>query len=164
MQVDVGFSDKISPPAKQITYPTLLGMVEPRLRAYSYETLIAEKLQAIVFWGSINTRLKDFFDLWVLSHEVNFEGEILSEAISTTFNARKTHIPEGLPTSLFNGSAPQLQQQWSAFLRRFNGENEQQANFMSIIEELRLFLDPVLLAASTRTSFRKTWYSGSGWK
>ena len=164
MQVDVGFSDKISPPAKQVTYPTLLGMAEPRLRGYSHETVIAEKLQVMVFWGSINTRLKDFYDLWVISREVSIDGDILSEAILTTFNARKTHIPEGLPTSLSNGSAPQLQQQWLAFLRRFNGENEQLANFMSIIEELRLFLDPVILAASTRTSFRKTWHSGLGWK
>lgn len=67
MQVDIGFSDVITPKAIQVEYPTLLGMSAPVIRGYLPETMISEKFQAIVYLGELNSRMKDFYDLWLLS-------------------------------------------------------------------------------------------------
>ena len=67
MRIDVGFSDNVVPPAVELSYPTLLDMPEPNLQAYTHETLIAEKVQAMVFLGMINSRMKDFYDVWTLA-------------------------------------------------------------------------------------------------
>ncbi len=163
MRVDIAFADAINPPAKQIIYPTILGMQEPRLLAYVYDTVIAEKLQAIVFWGSANTRMKDFYDIRLLSQEVILEGNALTGAIITTFNTRNTPIPDSIPTSLLDGFELQFQQQWSAFLRKFDGETDELADFEKVIEELRKFLDPPLLAAAEGSEFKKAWNPGDGW-
>jgi len=79
MQIDIGFSDILVPPAITVDYPTILDMPEPHLQAYSWETLIAEKFQAMVFLGSINSRMKDFYDVWLLTNEAVIDGSILSE-------------------------------------------------------------------------------------
>lgn len=77
LQVDVGFGDAITPGAEEVEYPTLLGMAPPRLRAYPKETVVAEKLEAMVQLGLANSRMKDFYDLLVMSRTFAFEGEPL---------------------------------------------------------------------------------------
>lgn len=120
VQVDIGFGDLVSPPPKDIDYPTLLGMAKPRVRAYSMESVIAEKLEAMVSLGLLNSRLKDFFDVWFLARTFPFEAAPLRTAILGTFSKRKTAWSrESLAAVLseLEGDAAK-EVQWRAFLRR----------------------------------------------
>ncbi|MEX2218061.1 MAG: nucleotidyl transferase AbiEii/AbiGii toxin family protein [Phycisphaerales bacterium] len=96
-QVDVGTGDAVSPEAEPLDYPTLLGHPAPRLRAYPRETVIAEKLEALVTLGIANTRMKDFFDLWTIARSFPFDARTLARAIRATFERRRTTIPSGMP-------------------------------------------------------------------
>ena len=100
LQVDVGFGDALPVAPEEITFPVLLGMAAPKLRAYSRETVVAEKLEAIVKLGMLNTRFKDYFDLHYLAQKFPFEGALLVQSIAGTFARRGTAFPEGLPVWL----------------------------------------------------------------
>ena len=92
MQIDIGFSDVITPAPLSINYPAMLGRVGADLMAYSRETVIAEKLEAMVSLGQLNSGMKDFFDIWQLSQSQDFEVKLLVQAISRTFSRRRTKI------------------------------------------------------------------------
>ncbi len=101
IQADIGFGDAVTPEAKEIDYPTLLDSSgAPCLRAYPRETVVAEKYQALVNLGMANSRMKDFYDLWVIAREFDFDGETLSEAIRNTFSRRQTPLPGHTPPGL----------------------------------------------------------------
>jgi len=93
LQVDVGFGDAVTPAAEEVEYPTLLGMEPPRLRAYPKETVVAEKLEAMVKLGLANTRMKDFYDVLVMARTFPFDGDTLRRAITATFARRGTAVP-----------------------------------------------------------------------
>ena len=93
LQVDIGFADAITPGPVTLEYPSLLGFPAPRLSAYPRETVVAEKLETAVSLGMQNSRMKDFYDLWTMAREFEFEGAVLSHAIRNTFDRRKTAIP-----------------------------------------------------------------------
>ena len=117
--VDIGFGDAVEPGVEDIDLPTLLDFPRPHLRAYARETVIAEKFQAMVALGLANTRMKDFYDIWVLSRAYEFDPERLRRAIRATFDRRATPIPRVAPdalTPVFSTSASK-QQQWAAFTR-----------------------------------------------
>lgn len=115
--VDIGFGDATEPGVEELDYPVLLDFPAPRIRAYARETVIAEKLQAMVALGDANSRMKDFYDIWVLSALASFEGDRLARAIAATFARRKTPIPDGLPRALTVefASQPAKRTQWNAF-------------------------------------------------
>ncbi len=121
LQVDVGFGDAVTPAAETITYPTLLDdLPAPQLRVYPRETVFAEKLEAIVKLGTLNTRLKDYFDLLALARENAMDAELLAQAIAATFERRRTPLPDSLPiglTAAYSQDASK-QTQWQAFLRK----------------------------------------------
>jgi predicted nucleotidyltransferase component of viral defense system len=91
MQVDVGFGDVIVPGDQRIEFPSLLDFPVAVLRGYTRESVVAEKLEAMVKRGSITSRMSDFYDIWLLSRQYEFEGDVLSEAISRTFMDRPSH-------------------------------------------------------------------------
>ena len=94
MQIDIGFGDAVTPQAQLVTYPTLLADVPaPTLRAYPKATVVAEKLHAVTHLGMTNSRMKDFFDLWVLLHDTTMDDAELQQAIEATFARRQTAIP-----------------------------------------------------------------------
>ena len=119
LQVDVGFGDAITPAAQDIEYPTLLNLPPPRLRSYPRETVIAEKLQAMVQLGMANTRMKDFYDLWIMAREFEFRGAVLSDAITATFQAKYGNSlgPSDRPHEPFMQDESHAMQ-WQAFLTR----------------------------------------------
>ncbi|MHB1458577.1 MAG: nucleotidyl transferase AbiEii/AbiGii toxin family protein [Armatimonadota bacterium] len=120
VRVDIGFGDAVTPEATKIIYPTLLDLPAPVMLAYPRETVVAEKLEALVRLGMINSRMKDFYDLWVFSKSFTFDGNILTDAIAATFKRRGTQIPKDLPiafTSEFYDDDLKIQQ-WSAFLKK----------------------------------------------
>jgi Nucleotidyl transferase AbiEii toxin, Type IV TA system len=84
MQIDIGFGDVVSPEAEERDYPTLLDLPAAHLRMYPRETVIAEKFEAMVDLGTLNTRMKDFFDIWLLASQFNFTGPELAQAIEKT--------------------------------------------------------------------------------
>src|SRR5260370_40020774 len=98
--VDVGFGDAIEPGLQEIALPVLLDLPAPRLRSYPRETVIAEKFQAMVMLGRANTRMKDFYDIWVLARSFDYKRDALARAIAATFARRKTEIPIARPDAL----------------------------------------------------------------
>jgi hypothetical protein len=80
-----------------MNYPTILDLPAPHLRGYSRESTIAEKFEAMVKLGILNSRMKDFFDIWLMSCRFNFDGTTLTEAITKTFSTRGAKIPAEPP-------------------------------------------------------------------
>ncbi len=119
MQVDLGFSDVVTPGPVEITYPTLLDQPAPRLKAYNAETAMAEKFEAMVKLGELNSRMKDFFDLWTLARSGAFDRQTLQAAIEKTFARRQTQAKPSAACFLESyGTSVDKQAQWSAFVRR----------------------------------------------
>jgi len=121
LQVDIGFGDAVTPAAQPVSYPTLLDDVPaPALRAYPKATVVAEKLHAVTILGMTNSRMKDFFDLWVLLHDTTLDDAELQRALEATFARRQTTIPNALPIGLSDAFAADAtkQVQWKAFLRK----------------------------------------------
>jgi predicted nucleotidyltransferase component of viral defense system len=116
--IDIGYGDATEPGLNDIELPVLLDQPVPNLRAYRYETVIAEKFQAMVALGLANSRLKDFYDIWILIQIYDFKDDRLAQAIAATFARRKTEIPTERPDGLTSAFAsdPTKQQQWTAFV------------------------------------------------
>jgi predicted nucleotidyltransferase component of viral defense system len=164
LQIDVGFGDAITPKAEAVTYPTLLGMEAPKLRAYPRETVVAEKLKAMVKLGTANSRMKDFFDVFVMARTFTFDGPLLKEAFVATFGRRGTALPVEAPVALtpaFAGDATK-RRQWTAFLNRSN-LGETVPSFDDVVAALAEFLMPPLLAAGRGDDFVRTWSAGRLW-
>jgi len=164
LQIDVGFGDAVTPEPAEIDYPALLDSPPPRIRAYPCETVIAEKLQALVVFDMAISRMKDFYDMWVLSKQFAFDGVSLSAAIAATFDRRSTPVPDGVPTALTDRFAQDRgkQAQWTAFLRR-NGLADSAPDLSNAIHDLRIFLVEPLRAAARNNSFPESWKPGGPW-
>lgn len=118
LQLDIGFGDALVPGASREVFPTLLDLPAPNLLCYSRESAIAEKFEAMVKLGGLNSRMKDFYDIWLLARQFNFNAATLNEAIQQTFRQRGTDLPNALP---FEGTfATEKQTQWNAFHRRLD--------------------------------------------
>jgi hypothetical protein len=118
VQCDIGFGDAITPAPAARSYPTLLDMAAPQLRVYPLETVIAEKLEAVVKFGAFNSRLKDYFDLWVLMRYEHIDEALAAQAVRATFERRGTDLPAGTPAGLTDDFAKGKGAAWNAFLRR----------------------------------------------
>ena len=162
LQMDVGFADVVSPAPTSLKYPILLGMPAPRLRGYPPETVVAEKLQAMAFLGIINSRMKDFYDLWVLASRFSFKGASLQKAVSLTFENRGTPIFAEIP-ALMEPFAIEKQAQWQAFLSR-NTLKDAPRKLVEVTYFLHEFLAPVLAATEGNQPFTATWKAGGPWR
>lgn len=164
MQVDIGFGDVIVPGSIELEYPTLLDFPAPVLQAYPRETVIAEKLQVLTALGLLNSRMKDYYDLALLSRVYSFESEYLIEAIVATFRNRGTRIeaePAGLSASFSTDPARTVQ--WRAFVRRSRFIDEA-GQLERLVTEIRRFACPLLAAASAEKRFHASWHPGGPWK
>ena len=164
IQVDIGFGDAITPGTQEIHFPTLLDQPAPHVLSYPPETVIAEKLEAIISLGDINGRLKDFYDLGVISRMFEINGGILAKAIAATFARRKTDLPEAEPPSLMPAFAnlDTTKRNWDAFIRR-NTLAVKFASFEALQEALLTFLQPPIAAARTAEALNARWLPGKGW-
>jgi predicted nucleotidyltransferase component of viral defense system len=122
--VDIGFGDAVEPGVEDIDLPVLLDMPSPHLRAYPLETVIAEKFHAMVVLGRANSRMKDYYDVWMLTSTFEIEPERLRQAIAATFARRKTEIPSAVPDGLSDDFCADAgkQRQWAAFARNLSGQ------------------------------------------
>lgn len=165
MQIDVGFGNAIHPGALDVEYPTLLGDPAPRIRAYPTEAVIAEKFEAMVKLGEVNSRIKDFYDVHVLASGFAFDGEQLSTSIATTFEHRRTAIAGGLPVALtpsFYERATQATR-WRTYCAR-NRLPGAPTDFVAVGETLRGFLGPVWSALTENSPFVSVWPPGGPWE
>jgi predicted nucleotidyltransferase component of viral defense system len=144
IQIDIGYGDKIKPDPTPIQYPVLLDQFEePSIMAYSTETVIAEKLQAIIALSELNSRMKDFFDIYTLLKLNKFDRSLLKEAIMSTFSHRKTML--NLNSIVFTNDFAQDTQRnkmWKAFLRKINLSNE--IEFSDVMKTISQKLLPLL--------------------
>ena len=165
LQVDCGFGDAITPEASVHDFPTFLDLPAPRLRMYPKETVVAEKFEAMVKIGEANSRMKDFYDLWVLGCDFSFSGAVLAMAIENTFNRRRTHFPIGTPEA-FNATFiqnPMKQTQWQAFVRKTRFVKVEK-DFGKTIDLLRIFLLPPLESIQKSKSFKMIWPPNGPWQ
>jgi predicted nucleotidyltransferase component of viral defense system len=152
--IDIGFGDAVEPGLEEIDLPVLLDLPTPQLRAYARETVVAEKFQAMVAFGRANSRMKDFYDVWVLAKSYDFNNDRLARAIAATFDRRGTPLPDALPDALTVEFARDetKRRQWVAFsadLAIATGP------FESVIEDLATFLMPKVAQARHFAKFKK---------
>jgi len=146
VNVDVGFGDATEPDPEMLEYPVLLDLPPPRLRGYARETVVAEKFQAMVALGMTNSRMKDDYDLWVLSQSFDFDRSRLATAISATFARRKTAIPIEIPDALTPafGEDARKQRQWETFTRDVAMDS---GSLRDVVTALAAFLMPAATSA-----------------
>jgi hypothetical protein len=145
IQIDCGFGDIISPHPLQMDYPTLLHKEGVKVLAYSKETIVAEKFEAIVRLTTFNTRMKDFFDIVFLANEFDFDGETLQIAIRNTFARRQTslNLAKGLLDSDC-GDRTHFQRHWDAFRSRTRLTTKE--IFNDIFKVIQVFIAPAIEA------------------
>lgn len=139
--IDIAFGDSVEPGLQEIDLPVMLDFPAPHLRAYARETVIAEKFQAMVMLGRVNSRMKDLYDIWVLSRTFEFKDGKLPRAIAATFARRKTEMPRDLPDALTVDFAndPTKVQQWNSFVADVAF---QPGTLADVIKDLSAFLMP----------------------
>jgi predicted nucleotidyltransferase component of viral defense system len=162
LQIDIGFGDAVVPGPQVAEYPTLLDSSPPRLRVYPKETVVAEKFEAMVALGIANSRMKDFYDLYILSEQFDFDGDLLARAIAATFARRQTALPKSVPLGLTEPFAADASKskQWTAFVMR--GRLRVTApSLAEIVTRLHSFLWPPAKAARDQRRFDGKWLHGS---
>jgi hypothetical protein len=143
VQVDVGYGDAVTPAPEIASYPVMLeDMPAPELRVYPRYTVIAEKFEAIVSLGMANSRMKDYFDLWVLLQHADLEQAILEQALEATFKRRETAMPKGTPAGLSDQFASEKSRVtlWDAFVGRNKLEAESLSNTVIYLRERFAFV------------------------
>lgn len=164
VQIDIGFGDAVVPGPDEVHYPVILGeMPGPHLHVYPRYTVVAEKLEALTSLGMLNSRMKDYFDLWILAKHSDFDGQILSRAVAATFERRRTAVPTGVPIGLSDEFINDAQKgkQWQGFLRK-NALDPM--SLATVVVDLRDFLMPVLAAIAAGGSHDYPWRAGAGWQ
>jgi hypothetical protein len=165
VRIDVGFGDVITPEATKVDFPSMLGFPKPSLLAYPKETVVAEKFEAMVKLGIVNTRMKDFHDLRSLCQEFHFDGRSLSEAVEKTFIRRRTPLPAKVAPIVFSAEFfedENKKRQWSAFCRKYRGYVND-ASLESICLEIARFLMPVVEFLNNKKSFDRSWAPKGPW-
>ncbi len=165
IQIDIGFGDVVTPAASEATYPVLLDFPAPILAVYSRESVVAEKFQAMVMLGMANSRMKDFYDLWILARQFDFQGPLLCKAIRATFEKRRTPVPADVPTAL----SPEFsrdrskQVQWRAFVNKSKLDTGG-IGLHEVVIVLCDFLMPPTRAVAAETLLERVWPPSGPWQ
>ncbi|MDD5464900.1 MAG: nucleotidyl transferase AbiEii/AbiGii toxin family protein [Candidatus Omnitrophica bacterium] len=165
MQIDVGFGDIIYPKPQVIDYPTILSLPKPHFKGYPVESVVSEKFEAMVKLGLLNSRMKDFYDIWLMIRQFNFNGSDLAEALKRTFEHRKTNIPAGKPLfaeEIYDEKSDR-QTLWKAFLRKGNIKHASEKLAITA-KEIENFLIKPLDAINKSKKFIGAWKAPGPWK
>lgn len=166
LQVDIGFGDVITPGPEEQDYPTLLDLPAPRLWTYPRETVVAEKLDAMVSRDQTNSRVKDLWDIACLARRFAFDGETLRTAIQETFRRRGTSFPVERPAALlpdyYEDSA--RTQHWQVLRRQIPADADGPVRLVDAGEELRHFLGSVCDSLTKESPFTQAWSAGGPWQ
>ena len=161
MQVDIGFGDVVYPEPEKSEFPTMLDSPAPRLLCYSRESSIAEKFEVMIKLGVLNSRMKDFYDIWLLSRQFDFDGARLAEAIRLTLERRGT----ALPTEIEAFTEPFIdakQIQWTTFWKRLQ-QDHVPVSFKEVTTAVDGFLAPVVAAISSGKPSPTNWIASGPW-
>jgi predicted nucleotidyltransferase component of viral defense system len=163
LQVDVGFGDAVVPGPVEAEYPTILDLPPPLVRAYTRENVVAEKFHTMFRRGLLNSRLRDYFDVWALSRQFDFEGPLLSRAVTETFARRQAEVPSASPSLTDEFAAdPARKAQWRGFLRRSRLEGVPQ-HLREVVQGVAAFLGPVAVALHEGVEFPRRWRAPGPW-
>ncbi|WP_051505817.1 nucleotidyl transferase AbiEii/AbiGii toxin family protein [Mesorhizobium sp. WSM2561] len=164
VQVDIGFGDHVYPSPKRGTFPSLLpNLPEASVLMYPPETVVAEKFEAMIRFGEVNGRIKDFYDIWVTTRIFPFDASNLVEAVIGTLRRRETAIPTVMPVGLTEAFAAIVEDRglWSGFLRR-NPPTLKPPSFVELQEELRRFFGPIIDSLASPENARGRWNPDGG--
>jgi len=164
IQIDIGFGDEVVPAPKEIAFPTLLDMEPPLIKCYSLETMIAEKFEAALDLAEVNSRMKDFYDIWGLSNKFSFDGQLLQEAIAATCTRRMTIVRSD--AEIFSNDfsdRPEKKAQWRAFINKVMMRDAPE-DFDTVMSDIRTFLFPIAQASEHGESFKGSWPEGGPWE
>lgn len=165
LQIDIGFGDVLVPGAVPATMPTLLDFPAPKLRCYHPLTMIAEKFQAMIKLGELNSRMKDFYDIWNIIQNEDIDGAELQAACVATFERRDT--PFSLEDDFFSDAfaqSPGKQTQWAAFIRKQGLGEVAPASFEDTVTPLQLFFRPMVVKQISGNDFSARWQLGGPWR
>lgn len=165
MQIDVGFGDIVYPKTRVIDYPAILDFPKPRLNGYPQESVISEKFEAMIKLGLLNSRMKDFYDIWLMTRQFEFKSANIASAIKKTFNNRKTEIPNKKPLfadEIYDEKSDR-QTLWSAFLKKGDIQNAPET-LSTTAKEIERFLIEPIMALNDNVTFDKTWKQPKGWE
>ncbi|MFA6409414.1 MAG: nucleotidyl transferase AbiEii/AbiGii toxin family protein [Gammaproteobacteria bacterium] len=165
LQIDIGFGDAVYPRIKSIDYPSILNFPNPHLKIYPHESVISEKFEVMINLGSLNSRMKDFYDIWLMMHRFDFTSQRLSEALKKTFEKRKTTIPEGrlLFAEEIYDDQSDCQNLWQAFLKKGNIACAPPKLFI-VAGEIEEFLKIPLGEINSGTGTNMCWTASGPWK
>ena len=161
MRIDIGFGDVVYPGPAESVLPVMLDFPAPRLLCYSRESSIAEKFEAMVKLGMLNSRMKDFYDIWLLSRQFDFRGAELAQAIRLTFERRSTELSSKIEAF----SQPFIdakQIQWTAFRNRLQ-QDHVPASFAEITASVGQFLSPIVSTLSSGKPSPANWAAPGPW-
>jgi len=165
IQIDMGFGDIVTPDPIWIEFPTVLDEENPKIRAYTLETAIAEKYQAMIDLDLLNSRMKDFYDIWFLSKNLKFEGNVIQKAIEQTFKRRRTELPSEKPIvfkkNFYSDESKCIQ--WRSFKKKIEQE-DLPSDLQTVIEQAEKFLWLPTEKTIQGENFKKKWAPDEGWK
>ena len=162
LQIDIGFGDIVYPEPVKLEIPVILDdFPAPRIFCYSRESSIAEKFHAMIKFGHNNSRMKDFYDIWLLSRRFDFSGPELSQAILLSFRTRATELPREIPafTTQFVDARHEL---WTSFHEDLNQPHVPES-FEDIVASVELFLSPIASAMYNDSSVPDYWIAPGPW-
>jgi hypothetical protein len=164
MQIDFGFGDIIYPKAESIEYPVILAFPVPHLKGYTPESVVSEKFEAMIKLGMLNSRMKDFYDIWNMIHQFDFIGSKLAEALKRTFKHRKTNLPWDKPLfskEIYEDNSDR-QILWKSFLKKAE-INHAPENLSTVVEDIENFLIKPLEAVKEDKEFLGLWKAPGPW-
>lgn len=164
MQIDIGFSDVLASRAERVDYPTILEEVKgPRLKGYPRESIVSEKFHAMIRHAQLNSRFKDYYDIWLIAQHFEFEGSSLQRAIEKTFAKRNTELPTERPVGLTSDFARTNQERWTGFLRKLKIQSEDVEDFGIVVNKIWSFLEHPLQVSAVETQSALNWVPQKGW-
>ncbi|HSQ43001.1 MAG TPA: nucleotidyl transferase AbiEii/AbiGii toxin family protein [Fibrobacteraceae bacterium] len=162
VQIDIGFGDSVVPGAESVDFPSVIDQPMARLRAYSRYSFVSEKVEAMVKLGIANSRMKDFYDLCLVSRMFEFEWALLHGAVEGTFARRRTPLPVKPPIALTVTfwSDPSKESQWRGFLKK-SSPVEQMGALRDVGGEVARFVLPLFGLDAGHEPVR--WIPSRGW-
>ncbi len=161
LQLDIGFGDIIHPGPEESELPSMLEFPPPRLLCYSRESAIAEKFEAMLKLRELNSRMKDFYDIWLLSRQFDFNGENLSEAIRLTLKQRRTKLPNEI-VAFSEEFIAEKQIQWNAFRKKLK-QDHVPVEFDDIVMKVKEFINPIASALASEKPPPSNWSAPGPW-
>ena len=165
MQIDIAFGDVVYPKARVTEFPTILDFPKPCLKGYPPESVISEKFEAMVKLGLLNSRMKDFYDIWLMTRKFDFNGMNLTESLKRTFHHRKTELPHKRPLfaeEIYDEKSDR-QRLWSVFLRK-NEISHAPVKLSVTVKVIEKFLLKPLDAIHKNLAFKQTWHAAGKWE